>query len=134
MLRGRARLTGERPPLLEQFALAACALTVVAFLWPADFYYHYAGFLALFLALAIALPVARFVDALRAARGGLAATGPTAGAAATGAASRPPAGSSSATRRRWLSSPSWSWPWPSSASRAACSPRWPRPRRDSLRT
>src|ERR1700729_2786636 len=81
-----SRLTGERPPLLEQFALAACALTVVAFLWPADFYYHYAGFLAPFLALAIALPVARFVDALRAARGGLAATGPTAGAAATGAA------------------------------------------------
>ena len=84
-----SRLTGERPPVLEQFALAACALTVVAFLWPADFYYHYAGFLAPFLALAIALPVARYVDALRAARGGLAATGPTAGAAATGPASRP---------------------------------------------
>jgi hypothetical protein len=84
-----SRLTGERPPLLEQFALAACALTIVAFLWPADFYYHYAGFLAPFLALAIALPAARFVDALRAGRGGLAATGPTAGAAATGAASRP---------------------------------------------
>jgi hypothetical protein len=50
--------------LLEQFALAACALTIIAFLWPADFYYHYAGFLAPFLALAIALPVARFVDAL----------------------------------------------------------------------
>ncbi len=86
-----SRLTGERPPVLEQFALAACALTIVAFLWPADFYYHYAGFLAPFLALAIALPVARFVDALRAARGGLAATGPTAGAAATGAARRPAA-------------------------------------------
>jgi hypothetical protein len=84
-----SRLTGERPPLLEQFALAACALTIVAFLWPADFYYHYAGFLAPFLALAIALPAARFVDALRAGRGGLAATGPTAGAAATGAPSRP---------------------------------------------
>ena len=129
-----SRLTGERPPLLEQFALAACALTVVAFLWPADFYYHYAGFLAPFLALAIALPVARYVDALRAARGGLAATGPTAGAAATGAASRPAGRSSSATRRRWLSWPCSSWPWPSSASRAACSPRWPRPRRDSPRT
>ena len=101
-----SRLTGERPPLLEQFALAACALTIVAFLWPADFYYHYAGFLAPFLALAIALPVARFVDALRAGRGGLAATGPTAGAAATGAAAARPAGSSSATRRRWPSWPS----------------------------
>jgi hypothetical protein len=63
-----SRLTGERPPLLEQFALAAGALTIIAFLWPADFYYHYAGFLAPFLALAIALPVARFVDALRASR------------------------------------------------------------------
>ncbi len=60
-----SRLAGERPPLLEQFALAASALTIIAFLWPADFYYHYAGFLAPFLALAIALPVARFVDALR---------------------------------------------------------------------
>jgi hypothetical protein len=60
------RLTGERPPLLEQFALAATALTVIAFLWPADFYYHYAGFLAPFLAAAVGLPVARFVDALRA--------------------------------------------------------------------
>ena len=63
-----SRLTGERPPLLEQFALAAGALTIIAFLWPADFYYHYAGFLAPFLALAIALPVARYVDALRAGR------------------------------------------------------------------
>ncbi len=61
-----SRITGERPPLLERFALASSALTIIAFLWPADFYYHYAGFLAPFLALAIALPVARFVDALRA--------------------------------------------------------------------
>ncbi len=65
-----SRLTAQRPPLLEQFALAAGALTVIAFLWPADFYYHYAGFLAPFLALAIALPVARFVDALGASRAG----------------------------------------------------------------
>ena len=54
---------------LEQFALATCALAVVAFLWPADFYYHYAAFLAPFLALAIALPVARR-GCLGAARGG----------------------------------------------------------------
>jgi hypothetical protein len=65
-----SRLTGERPPVLEQFALAATALTIIAFLWPADFYYHYAGFLVPFLALAIALPVARFVDALRVSRAG----------------------------------------------------------------
>ena len=75
-----SRLTRERPPLLEQFALAATALTIIAFLWPADFYYHYAGFLAPFLALAIALPVARFVDALRVSRaGGPAPAGPVQG-------------------------------------------------------
>ena len=70
-----SRLTAQRPPLLEQFALAAGALTILAFLWPADFYYHYAGFLAPFLALAIALPVARFVDALRGSRAGEARAG-----------------------------------------------------------
>ena len=58
------RLTRERPPALELFALGTAAVTVIAFLWPADFYYHYAGFLAPFLALAIGLPVARLVDAL----------------------------------------------------------------------
>ena len=70
-----SRLTAQRPPLLEQFALAGGALTILAFLWPADFYYHYAGFLAPFLALAIALPVARFVDALRGSRAGEARAG-----------------------------------------------------------
>jgi len=55
-----SRSTG-RPPALEAFALATTALVVIAFLWPADFYYHYAGFLAPFLALAIALPVSRLV-------------------------------------------------------------------------
>jgi hypothetical protein len=93
-----SRLTGERPPLLEQFALAATALTIIAFLWPADFYYHYAGFLVPFLALAIALPVARFVDALRVSRaGGPVQSGPVpaagaraAGAAGTADAARPP--------------------------------------------
>jgi len=49
---------------LEQFAYGATALTIIAFLWPADFYYHYAGFLAPFLALAVALPVARLVATL----------------------------------------------------------------------
>jgi hypothetical protein len=93
-----SRLTGERPPLLEQFALAATALTIIAFLWPADFYYHYAGFLAPFLALAIALPVARFVDALRVSRAGAPAqSGPgpadghrPAGAGGTADAAGPP--------------------------------------------
>jgi hypothetical protein len=65
-----SRLSRQPPPLLEQFALGTTAVTVAAFLWPADFYYHYAGFLAPFLALAVALPVARLVDALRPAAGG----------------------------------------------------------------
>jgi Glycosyltransferase family 87 len=63
------RRTGQWPLLVERFALGTTVLTVIAFLWPADFYYHYAGFLAPFLAMAVALPVARLVDALRPAAG-----------------------------------------------------------------
>src|SRR6185312_16399144 len=72
------RRTGQRPPLVEQFAYGTTVLTIVAFLWPADFYYHYAGFLAPFLALAVALPVARLASALRPADGGDAAAHPAA--------------------------------------------------------
>ena len=99
-----SRLTGERPPLLERFALASGVLTIIAFLWPADFYYHYAGFLAPFLALAIALPVARFMDALRVSPAGSvpqtaaaradAAAGADAAARAGGTWSRDAAGAS----------------------------------------
>jgi alpha-1,2-mannosyltransferase len=60
-----SRATGRPPSALEWFAYGTCALAVAAFLWPADFYYHYAGFLAPFLALAIALPVSRLVTAGR---------------------------------------------------------------------
>ncbi len=56
-----SRRSGQGPLPLEQFAYGATVLTIIAFLWPADFYYHYAGFLAPFLALAVALPVARLV-------------------------------------------------------------------------
>ena len=56
-----SRRSGERPRPLEQFSYGASVLIIIAFLWPADFYYHYAAFLAPFLALAIALPVARLV-------------------------------------------------------------------------
>jgi hypothetical protein len=59
-----SRLTHSPPPALDWFATGTCALVVVAFLWPADFYYHYAGFLAPFLALALALPLARLLAAL----------------------------------------------------------------------
>jgi hypothetical protein len=59
-----ARLAHGRPPALDWFAAGTCALVAAAFLWPADFYYHYAAFLTPFLALVIALPVARLLAAL----------------------------------------------------------------------
>jgi hypothetical protein len=59
-----ARLTRQAPPALELFATVTFALVVVSFLWPSDFYNHYAAFLAPFLALAIALPVSRVHAAL----------------------------------------------------------------------
>ncbi len=61
-----SRLTRRRPSPLEWFALGTCALVVVAFLWPADFYYHYPAFLAPFLGMAIGLPAARLLPALAA--------------------------------------------------------------------
>jgi len=47
------------PPPLEIFVMATAALIVLAFVWPPDYYYHYAAFLGPFLALAVVLPVAR---------------------------------------------------------------------------
>jgi alpha-1,2-mannosyltransferase len=66
-----ARLAGKPPPL-EVFATATCVLVVISFLWPADFYYHYAAFLAPFAAMTIALPISRLIAALPVAD----ATGP----------------------------------------------------------
>ncbi len=59
-----ARLAHRAPPALDWFATGTCALVVAAFLWPADFFYHYPGFLAPFLALALALPLSRLLAAL----------------------------------------------------------------------
>ena len=59
-----ARLAHSAPPALDWFATGTCALVVAAFLWPSDFYYHYPGFLAPFLALALALPLSRLLAAL----------------------------------------------------------------------
>ncbi len=67
-----SRMTGDRPPALDWFAFGTAILVVAAFLWPADFYYHYAGFLAPFLALAIALPMSRLVTAAGGRAGGMA--------------------------------------------------------------
>jgi alpha-1,2-mannosyltransferase len=57
-------LSHRPPPPLDWFAAVTCLLVVAAFLWPADFYEHYAAFLAPFLALALALPIARIVATL----------------------------------------------------------------------
>ena len=61
--------SGERPPALEMFALFTAALVAIAFLWPNDYYYHYAAFLGPFLALAVVLPVSRLAGVLRSRRG-----------------------------------------------------------------
>jgi hypothetical protein len=57
--------TRRAPAPLEWFAIVTAAAVVVAFLIPDDFYYHYAAFLAPFLAMAFALPAARLTGALR---------------------------------------------------------------------
>jgi Dolichyl-phosphate-mannose-protein mannosyltransferase len=55
-------VTRYPPSALEWFAVVTAALVVIAFLVPDDFYYHYPGFLAPFLAMAVALPAARLID------------------------------------------------------------------------
>jgi alpha-1,2-mannosyltransferase len=59
---GASLVTGQRPPALEWFALAVAGLVGVAFLVPDDFYYHYPAFFGPFLAMAFALPAARYID------------------------------------------------------------------------
>ena len=56
-------ISGLWPPPLEIFALVTGALIVFAFLWPPDYYYHYAAFLGPFMALSVVLPVARLARA-----------------------------------------------------------------------
>ncbi len=57
--------TRAHPPALEWCALGCGAVVLAAFLWPADFYSHYAAFFAPFLALALALPIGRAVEPAR---------------------------------------------------------------------
>jgi hypothetical protein len=59
-----SRLAHSPPPALDWFATGTCALVLAAFLWPADFYYHYAAFFVPFLALMLALPASRLLAAL----------------------------------------------------------------------
>jgi Glycosyltransferase family 87 len=56
-----SRLAHSPPPALDWFAIGTGALVVAAFLWPADFYYHYPAFFAPFLALVLALPASRLL-------------------------------------------------------------------------
>jgi hypothetical protein len=54
----------QGPPPLEWFALATTAVVVVMFMWPDQFHYHFAAFLAPFFAMSIALPLSRLLEAL----------------------------------------------------------------------
>ena len=58
-------LTWRLPPALDLFAVGTMVLVVAAFLWSSQFHYHFAAFLAPFLAMAIALPVSALVGDLR---------------------------------------------------------------------
>jgi len=57
-------LTRRLPPALEQFALLAAFLSLVAFLAPTGYWPHYAAFFAPFLSLSVALPAARLSHAV----------------------------------------------------------------------
>lgn len=62
-------LTWRLPPALEKFAVGSLILIVAAFLWSDQFHYHFAAFLAPFLALSVALPVSAVVGDFRLASG-----------------------------------------------------------------
>ena len=72
-------LTRRLPPPIEWFAFASTAAVVAIFLWPAQFHYHFSGFLAPFVGLSMALPAARAVAAIRARADGSAAAQSRAG-------------------------------------------------------
>ncbi len=50
------------PTPLEWYALASTGLVLAMFMWPSEFYYHFAAFMVPFLAPAIALPLARLAQ------------------------------------------------------------------------
>jgi Dolichyl-phosphate-mannose-protein mannosyltransferase len=93
-----SRVTRRPPPPLDWFALVSAALIVAMFLWPPYYAAHYTAFLGPFLALSLALPVARLATGLAerrqpaAAGAALAAPGPaTAGQEAPAAVPGTPA-------------------------------------------
>ena len=54
-------VTHRPPPILDWFATVSAVLIVAMFVWPPQFHYHFAQFLAPFMALALALPVSRLL-------------------------------------------------------------------------
>jgi hypothetical protein len=58
-------LTGNGPSTLDWFVLALTGGTIVMFMSPSQFLYHFAAFLGPFLAASVALPLARCADALQ---------------------------------------------------------------------
>ena len=75
-------VTQQPPPTLDWFASVSAVLIVAMFLWPPQFHYHFAEFLAPFMALTIALPVSRLFGGAR-PDDGLAVTWPRTGNAKT---------------------------------------------------
>src|SRR5579884_666512 len=58
-------LRGRRPTAIEQFSYATATLLLAAFMWPDDYYIHYAGFFAPFLALSVGLAAASLAEGWR---------------------------------------------------------------------
>ena len=56
-----ALVTRKPQPTLDWFATATTVLIILMFLWPPQFHYHFAAFLAPFLAMTLALPISRLV-------------------------------------------------------------------------
>ena len=54
-------VTRQPQPTLDWFATVSAVLIVAMFLWPPQFHYHFAEFLAPFMALTLALPVSRLL-------------------------------------------------------------------------
>ena len=63
------------PPPVEWFAYASAAAVAGIFLWPAQFHYHFSGFLAPFLGLSVALSASRLLAAIAGRPGSLAGAG-----------------------------------------------------------
>ena len=57
-------LSHRPPPALDWFALVTTAIVVVMFLWPDQFHYHFAAFLAPFFAMSLGLTASRLIWAL----------------------------------------------------------------------